>query len=77
MGTGNHPLMKWMGMVPRFMAEGPPRDWTQAHDTALQRTVLDPRLRSGHSMTINRPVPRQASCHFLAVDADHRNVYFY
>ena len=76
MGTAK-PRTEWMGAVPRFSVDGPPRDWAQAHDTALQRTVLNPTLRSGHSIRVNLPVPRRASCHYYRVDADCRNVYFY
>lgn len=67
----------WMGVVPRFRSEAPPADWIRQHDTAIDHTLLNPQTRSGHSLTVNRPVPRQASCHFYGIDADPRNVYFY
>lgn len=55
-----------MGAVPRFTSDAPPRDWERQHRCGLM--ALTPP---------NRPVPRQASCHFYGRDADPRNVYFY
>lgn len=64
---------EWMGAVPRFNADAPPRDWERQHagTRAIGSTVFTS-FRNGA-----RPVPRQANCHFIGVDRDVRNVYFY
>lgn len=51
-------------------------DWVRAHDQALRATALA-HFASRPTLIANRPVPRSASCHYLAIDKDHRNVYFY
>lgn len=54
------------------------RGWDEEQNRAERLTIFE----RSHGMTaldrpVNRPVPRQANCHYLSVDADRRNVYFY
>lgn len=81
MGTGKRtwvdnverPRTPWMGAVPKFTADRPPRDWERQHDHALQVTALNAnRLHRIHTIDPkqatrlhdNRPAPRQAGAHY-------------
>ena len=70
MGTAK-PRTEWMGAVPRFTPDAPPRDWVKQHNM--------PRGIGTKAFATNgaRPVPRRANCHFYGIDSDTRNVYFY
>lgn len=71
----------------RFDAVAPPKDWLRQHHYALQITAVNGNwpfgIRDGRPLPDvirrNRPVPRRASCHYYAPDAerDVRNFYFY
>lgn len=67
-------LTPWMGADPQFNRIAPPRDWER-----MWTRAQDWQHRGGLMALTppNRPVPRQASCHFYGRDADPRNVYFY
>jgi len=68
------PLTPWMGAVPPFRADAPPRDWERWHDGQFTRRGI---LRRSAMTAVNRPVPRLASHHYRTVERDQRTVYFY
>lgn len=51
------PLTDWMGAMPRFASDAPPKDWERQHARRLSKDGLAPR---------NRPVPRLASHHYAS-----------
>lgn len=59
-----------------FSPEQPPAAWVRQHDEQFTRHGI---LRFSAMEEANRPVPRQASCHYYSPDTerDIRNFYFY
>lgn len=60
--------------MPKFSPDAPPKDWECQHDSCFTRMGI---LRFAAMTPENRPVPRQANCHYYADDPDPRNFYFY
>lgn len=65
---------------PQFNAEAPPKDWEFQHNHAQRLTIFE--RAWGYTAVdrpSNRPVPRQASCHFYnsELTATGTSIYFY
>lgn len=50
------PLTEWMGAMPRFSSDAPPKDWERQHARRLSKSA----------MKNDRPVPRLASHHYAS-----------
>jgi hypothetical protein len=60
----------------RFSPDAPPHTWQLQHDRSLFATALGRQVELP-TLLRNRPVPRQADCHYFAVDTSSQNFYFY